>query len=135
MNVLLMVVMMMLGMWVPAMAGTVTVEYIEPGTDVDGKPLSDLKEVVIRLKQDTAAEKLITIPATSPAGGKPVSKVITVADPPACGKTTITVTAESVDTSNNHGPKAGPVSTVRDVSGLPACKVPKAPSGLKVVQP
>lgn len=113
-------------------ATTVTVSYIEPSQSVGGQPITDLKEIVVYLKQDAGAEVPHKFPATKATGGGSVTKVITVADPPVCGKTTISVTATAVDTSNNESVRAGPVSTVRDVSQLPACLKPKEPTNLKI---
>lgn len=133
MRAVLMIVLAMIILSGTAFAATVTIEYIEPGQNNDGTPLTDLKEVQLKWKQDAGIEQLITVPATSPAGGKAVIKDMTVADPPVCGKTVISVTAEAVDTSGNHSPKAGPVTAVRDVSQAVACQTPKAPTNLKIV--
>ena len=113
-------------------ATTVTISYIEPSQSVGGQPLTDLKEIVIYLKQDAGAEVPHKFPATKATGGGSVSKVITVADPPACGKSTITAFATAVDTSNNESTRAGPVSTVRDVSQTTECKKPKFPTNLQI---
>lgn len=131
MRAVLMIVLAMIILSGTAFAATVTAEYVEPGQNADGTPLTDLKEVQLKWRQDGGAEQTIVVPSL-PAGGKTVSKPFTVADPPVCGKTTISLTAEAVDLSDNHSPKAGPVTAVRDVSQLPACQIPKAPTNLKV---
>lgn len=121
----------MFGMSQSALAFTVTAEYVEPGQNADGTPLTDLKEVQLKWKQDSGAEQTIIVPSL-PAGGKAVTKTFTAADPPACGKTTVFLTAEAVDLSGNHSPKAGPVTAVRDASNTVACQTPKAPTNLRV---
>ena len=126
------VVMMMVVIPINAIAGTATIEYIEPGKNHDGTPLTDLKEVILLWKQDAGAEQKITVPATSPAGGKAVSRTITFTDPPQCGKTTISVTAQAVDTSGNMSVKAGPATTTRDRTQEPICITPKEPTALKL---
>ena len=113
-------------------ATTVTISYIEPSQTVGGQPITNLKEIVVYLKQDAGAEVAHRFPATKASGGGAVSKVITVADPPVCGKSTITAFATAVDTSNNESTRAGPVSTVRDVSQTTECKKPKFPTNLQI---
>ena len=113
-------------------ATTVTVTYTEPSQTVGGSPITDLKEIAIYLKQDAKAEVRIAVPATKASGGGNGSKVITVADPPVCGSTVVSVTAAAVNTTGLEGPRAGPVSTTRDVSKLGDCLKLKAPSNLTI---
>jgi len=117
---------------VSALAGTATIEWTEPGQNLDGTPLTDLKEIILLWKQDAGQEQKVIVPASSPAGGKVGKKVITIVDPPACGKTIVSVTAQAVDTSGNISVKAGPVTTSRDRTQEPACITPKEPTGLKL---
>ena len=113
-------------------AATATISYIEPATFVNGAPLTDLKEVELAWKQDNGAEVLLRVPATKPSGGGTVSKTITFADPPVCGTTTVSVTAVAVNLAGARSEKAGPATTVRDVSKLPDCVKPKFPTGLTI---
>lgn len=114
-------------------ATTVTISYIEPSQTVGGQPITNLKEIVIYLKQDTSAEIAHRFPATKASGGGAVSKVIAVADPPVCGKSTITAFATAVSTENLESLRAGPVSTTRDVSTVGDCVKPKFPTNLQII--
>jgi len=114
-------------------ATTVTVSYIEPSATVGGQSITNLKEIVIYLKQDAGAEVAHRFPATKASGGGAVSKIITVADPPVCGKSTITVFATAVSTDNLESLRAGPASTTRDVSTVGDCVKPKFPTNLQII--
>lgn len=126
------VIVMVFGTISNGYSATATISYIEPSAMVSGDPITDLKEIELAWKQDNGAETLLKVPATKATGGGSVSKVITFADPPACGKTTVSVTAVAVNVAGLRSEKAGPATTVRDVSKLPECVKPKFPSGLTI---
>jgi len=113
-------------------ATTVTVTYTEPSQTVGGSPITNLKETAIFWKQDAKAEVKLVIPASKPAGGGAVSRVITVADPPVCGLTTITVSATATATTGDESARATPVSTTRDNSKSAECVKLKSPSNLTI---
>lgn len=48
---------------------TLDLEFTEPATDKDGKPLTDLKETVWTYQRSGGPAQTVTIPATSPKGG------------------------------------------------------------------
>jgi hypothetical protein len=112
-------------------ATTVTVSYIEPSLTVGGDPITNLKEIVLYLKQDSGVEQKILVPATKAAGGGSVTKTITVTDPAACKTTTVTVHATAVNTLGNESVRAGPVSVVKSAV-TPDCGKAKAPTGLTI---
>lgn len=113
-------------------ATTVTVTYTEPSQTVGGSPVTNLKETAIFWKQDAKAEVKLVVPASKATGGGAVSKVITVADPPVCGLTTITVSATATSLDGIESDRAIPVSTTRDNSKTAACTKFKAPSNLTI---
>lgn len=112
-------------------AGTATITVTEPDQDGNGNPLNDLGGVRLNWHQDNGPENIITIPASSIRGGQSHERKVTVADPPPCGKTTISVTAVAFDLSGNVSPEAA-ASTTRDVTLEVACVTPKEPKGLSI---
>jgi len=116
-----------------AMAATVTVTYTEPAQTVSGSPITNLKETAIFWKQDAKAEVKIVVPASKPTGGGAVSRVITIADPPVCGLTTVVVSATASDTAGNESARATPVSATRDNSKTAECAKAKPPTNLTII--
>ena len=112
-------------------ATTVSVSYIEPSLTVGGDPITNLKEIVIYLKQDSGVEQKILVPATKASGGGTVTKTIAVNDPPVCKTTTVTVHATAVNTLGNESVRAGPVSVVKSAV-TPDCGKAKVPTNLTI---
>jgi len=133
MKVVLLVVWMVMLSIGAVNAATVQVTYDEPTLDGSGAALNDLKETVIFWKQDNGIETAITVPATAVTGGGKIVRTLTVADPPPCGKTTVSVTVDAVDLSSQRSPKAGPVTSVKDISSTVVCTTPKEPTNLKLL--
>ena len=115
-------------------AWDITVKYTEPAQTLGGAVLANLKETVIYYKQDATVEKSVIVPATKAAGGGVITKVITVAEPPQCGKSTVLVAAEARNTATPQGisPRTAAVSVAKDISTTAACIGPRTPSGLTV---
>lgn len=120
-----------------AMAATLTVVYQEPATTVAGTTLFNLKETTIYWKQDGGAEHVVTVPASNPSGGALRTTNITVADPPTCGSTSVTVqvTASNTNATNFESVRTAAVSATKNVSGDPACSTPVAPFNLTITLP
>lgn len=112
-------------------ATTVTVSYIEPSQMVSGDPITNLKEIVLYLKQDNGVEQKIVMPATKPSGGGAVTKTIPVNDPPFCKTTTIVAHATAVNTVGNESARAGPASVTKSAV-TPDCGKSKEPTNLTI---
>lgn len=114
-----------------AFAATALIEVTEPSEDGSGTPLNDLGGIELNWNQDNGPGNIITIPASSIRGGQSHARTITVADPPPCGKTIISVTAIAFDLSGNKS-EAVAASTTRDVTSDVVCVTPKQPTGLRI---
>lgn len=116
-----------------AYAGTATITYTEPSTNAAGNPLTNLKETTIYWKQDTGAEVAVKVPASAVSGGGAISKVLTIADPPLCGSTTVTVqvTASNTNTTNFESTRSAAVSGTRAASTT-GCSTPNAPFNIQI---
>lgn len=126
-------VMVMLSTVMVYAATTLTVQYTEPSVNQAGNPLTNLKETTIYYKQDAGVEQVVKVPASKPAGGGAISRVITVNDPALCATTTITVqaSASNTNTTGFESPRTGAVSATKNAV-VAGCTVPNGPSGLVI---
>jgi hypothetical protein len=110
-------------------AATITATYLEPSTAIGGVPLTSLSKTTLYWKQDGGAEQTVDVPASKGSGGGNITKTFTVADPPACGKSTIVVSVSATNVSG-EGPRSNTVSVTKDLTGSAGCLKPKGPTGL-----
>lgn len=135
-HVIFAVIMFVCVMASQAMAGTAQITYTEPNANVAGNPLTNLKETTIYWKQDGGAEQTVKVPASAPTGGGSISKVITIADPPLCGSTSVAVQASASNTNTTGFESARTAVVTGTKSNIPpTCALPNAPFNLTVTLP
>jgi hypothetical protein len=108
-----------LGFWVQALptgpppppppSSIVIVEYVEPTTNADGTPLTDLAGTTVFYRLDAGADTLgAMVPATAPTGGQ--RRAVTVTVPAVTG--TVTAWAVATDTADNVSARSNLASKV-----------------------
>lgn len=129
------VVMLMglMGMANMSYAGTATLAYTEPSQNAAGNPVLNLKETTIYLRQDGGVEQVIKVPASALTGGGAITKVVTIADPPLCGSTTVTaqVSASNTNVTNFESVRSATVSATKAASTV-GCATPNAPFNITI---
>ena len=92
---------------VPAKPSTThTVEYREPTTKADGKPLQGLASIRLYWRVDGGPETAVSLPVSSPKGGVLREYKLTV--PATSG--TLSVTLSAVDASGNESARTAPIT-------------------------
>lgn len=133
MKKILLAVTLMVGMSSMSYAGTATISYTEPSTNVAGNPLTNLKETTIYWKQDGGAEQVVKVPAASANGGTPLAKNIVIADPVLCGATTVTVQVSASNTNvTNFESARSAVASGTKVGSVVGCTTPNAPFNITI---
>jgi hypothetical protein len=95
------------GLAIPARPTTThTIDYQEPTTKADGTPLQGLAAMRLYWRVDDGPETVVTLPASSPAGGLGRRFVLTV--PATSGTLSIALTA--VDVSGNESARTAPTT-------------------------
>lgn len=110
-------------------AASVTVEYDEPSTNLAGNPLTNLRDTVIYYRQDNGIEQSLVVPATAVSGGGHISQRVTLADPPLCGSTMVSVQVSARTLANVESQRTETVSATI-MSNAVGCNVPSAPSNV-----
>ena len=92
----------------PPPTSTHTIEFREPTTRADGKPLQGLTSIRVYWRVDTGPESVVTYPASSSTGGAARQLRLTV--PATRGTLSVTITA--VDAAGHESARSAPATKI-----------------------